>query len=47
VKYEADILGEYWESTGFWIADAIFAYISDAQIAAYKTAAGVTTTAGV
>ncbi len=41
VDYEARIYAEYWEATGFWLADAIFAYISDSQLTAYKTAAGI------
>lgn len=28
--YSVDVLGEWWEGTGFWIAEAIFAYISPA-----------------
>jgi hypothetical protein len=26
--YNVDVLGEWWEGTGFWIAEAIFAYIN-------------------
>jgi len=41
VDYSVRIYGEYWEATGFWIADAVFAYIGDSQLTAYKTAAGI------
>lgn len=45
-NYDVKVFGEYWEGTGFWIADAIFAFISSSQIAAYKTAAGITDNTG-
>jgi len=42
-NYTVKVFGEYWEGTGFWVADAIFAYVSSAQVDKYKTAAGITT----
>ena len=38
--YEVKIFGEWWEGTGFWMGEAIFAYISPAAATKYaKTAA--------
>lgn len=45
-NYTVKVFGEYWEGTGFWVADAIFAYVSSAQVDKYKTAAGITTGGG-
>ena len=42
-NYDVKVFGEWWEGTGFWIADAIFAFISSSFITTYKTAAGITT----
>lgn len=40
VDYEVKIFGEWWEGTGFWMGEAIFAYISPAAATKYaKTAA--------
>lgn len=39
--YEVKIFGEWWEGTGFWMGEAIFAYISPTAATKYgKTAAG-------
>ena len=38
--YSVDIMGEWWEGTGFWLAEAIFAYILPASATKY----GKTTT---
>jgi len=40
-NYDVKIFGEYWEGTGFWLADAIFAFVSSDQVTKYKTAAGI------
>jgi len=32
--YSVDILAEWWEGTGFWMAEALFAYISPAALTA-------------
>ena len=33
--YEVKIFGEWWEGTGFWMAEAIFAYIAPAAATKY------------
>jgi len=39
--YEVKVFGEWWEGTGFWMGEAIFAYISPAAATKYaKPAAG-------
>ena len=30
MDYEVKIFGEWWEGTGFWLKEAIFAYIAPA-----------------
>lgn len=34
--YSVDIMGEWWEGTGFWLAEALFAYISPEAAIAYN-----------
>ena len=34
--YDVKIFGEWWEGTGFWMAEAIFAYIAPAAAIAYN-----------
>ena len=33
--YEVKIFGEWWEGTGFWMAEALFAYIAPAAAVTY------------
>ena len=34
--YDVKIFGEWWEGTGFWLAEALFAYIAPAAATKYK-----------
>ena len=42
--YEVKIFGEWWEGTGFWMAEAIFAYISPAAAITYNGKKNLTVT---
>ena len=44
--YEVKIFGEWWEGTGFWMGEAIFAYISPAAATKYAKPAAVGDNAG-
>lgn len=43
--YSVDVMAEWWEGTGFWLAEAIFAYIAPAAATKYK-APSATASAG-
>lgn len=34
--YSVDVMAEWWEGTGFWLAEALFAYIAPAAATEYK-----------
>ncbi|MBQ8936962.1 MAG: hypothetical protein IJ569_06805 [Prevotella sp.] len=36
--YDVKIFGEWWEGTGFWLAEALFAYIAPEAATKYKKA---------
>ena len=42
--YEVKIFGEWWEGTGFWMAEAIFAYIAPAAAITYNGKKNLTVT---